>query len=186
MAVFTKNAIIQSFLKLLNEKRLDRITVKDIVVDCGVSRKTFYYYFDDIYDLLEKVLEDLKRESVEKITNFESFEAELMKLAEFVMNNKKAVYHIYNSVSREKLEDYLYESSLPIIESTIKKKVENIKYFEDDVDILSRVCANAFTSCMLRWMKDGMSADFEHELKRIALMFEDSLQYALIRAANQK
>ena len=49
---FTRDAIKDSFIKMLGEKRLDHITVKDSVVDCGVSRKTFYYYFEDIYDLL--------------------------------------------------------------------------------------------------------------------------------------
>ena len=48
MANFTKAAIMESFLRLLNEKKFDKITIKDIVSDCGVSRKTFYYYFEDI------------------------------------------------------------------------------------------------------------------------------------------
>ena len=41
MAQFTKQAIINSFLKLLEEMPLDKITVKDIVEDCGVNRNTF-------------------------------------------------------------------------------------------------------------------------------------------------
>ena len=97
MANFTKKAITDSFLKLLNEKKFDKITIKDIVSDCGVSRKTFYYYFEDIYDLLGKYLADLTEESVKNIDNVESFEAELLKLMDFVMQNKRAVYHIYNS-----------------------------------------------------------------------------------------
>lgn len=43
MAQFTKQAIINSFLKLLEETPLDKITVKDIVEDCGINRNTFYY-----------------------------------------------------------------------------------------------------------------------------------------------
>ena len=45
MPQFTKAAIIKSFSKLLDQKSFEKITVKDIVEDCGVNRKTFYYYF---------------------------------------------------------------------------------------------------------------------------------------------
>lgn len=41
MANFTKKAIRDSFVKLLNEKPISQITVKDIVEDCGVNRNTF-------------------------------------------------------------------------------------------------------------------------------------------------
>ena len=47
MASFTKKAIRDSFVKLLNEKSLSQITIRDIVDDCGVNRNTFYYYYQD-------------------------------------------------------------------------------------------------------------------------------------------
>lgn len=186
MAQFTKKAITDTFLELLNEKRLDRITVKDIVTKCGVSRKTFYYYFDDIYDLLEKNLEDLKQESIAKIDDISSLEAELLHLAEFVINNKKAVYHIYNSVSRDKLEDYLYESALPVITETMNKRLEKSNYSKEDIEIFSKVCANTFTGCALRWIKEGMAADFEIILKKIADFIDDALDSAVIKAENNQ
>ena len=48
----TKEVFAESLKKMLENKRLEYITVKDIVEDCGVSRQAFYYHFDDIYDLL--------------------------------------------------------------------------------------------------------------------------------------
>ena len=44
LANFTQKAIRASFIKLLNQKPLSQITIKDIVDDCGVNRNTFYYY----------------------------------------------------------------------------------------------------------------------------------------------
>lgn len=175
MANFTKQAITDSFLKLLNEKKFDKITIKDIVSDCGVSRKTFYYYFEDIYDLLGKYLTDLTEESVKNIDSVQSFEHQLINLMEFVLQNKRAVYHIYNSVSRERLEDYLYESSLPVMKATIEKKLEGHKLNTKDADILSKVCANAFTGSVLRWIKDGMPDEFEEMVKLVSLLFDNAL-----------
>jgi AcrR family transcriptional regulator len=60
---FTKKAILESFLRLAEKKPIDKITVRDIVDDCGVNRNTFYYYFQDIY----AVLEDLCRSVVNRI-----------------------------------------------------------------------------------------------------------------------
>ncbi len=58
MSDLTKRAIKTSFLKLLNAKMLDKITVKDIVEDCGINRNTFYYHFEDVYALLQEIFED--------------------------------------------------------------------------------------------------------------------------------
>ena len=59
MPPFTKKAIIESFLHLAERKPPDKITVRDIVDDCGVNRNTFYYYFQDIYAVLEELCEGI-------------------------------------------------------------------------------------------------------------------------------
>ena len=55
MSSFTKKAILESFLHLVGKKNFDKITVRDIVDDCGVNRNTFYYYFQDIYAVVEEI-----------------------------------------------------------------------------------------------------------------------------------
>ena len=45
MPNFTKIAIQQSFLRLLSQRPITKITVKDIVEDCGINRNSFYYHF---------------------------------------------------------------------------------------------------------------------------------------------
>ncbi|MBR5944301.1 MAG: TetR family transcriptional regulator, partial [Lachnospiraceae bacterium] len=52
MANFTQKAIKESFIKLLNEKPLNKISVKDIVEECGINRNSFYYHFQDIPTLI--------------------------------------------------------------------------------------------------------------------------------------
>ena len=55
MPSFTKKAIVESFLHIIGKKPLEKITVRDVVDDCGINRNTFYYYFQDIYAVLEEV-----------------------------------------------------------------------------------------------------------------------------------
>lgn len=53
MSEITKKALVSSLIALCDEKKLNKITVQDIVNKCGVNRNTFYYHFADIYDLLD-------------------------------------------------------------------------------------------------------------------------------------
>ena len=58
MANFTRKAIKETFLKLLNQRPLNQITVKDIVEDCGINRNSFYYHFEDLPALVEEIVEE--------------------------------------------------------------------------------------------------------------------------------
>ena len=55
MPSFTKEAILKAFLHIAAKKPIEKITVRDIVDECGVNRNTFYYYFQDIYAVLEEL-----------------------------------------------------------------------------------------------------------------------------------
>ena len=55
MAKFTKKAIMLSLLELLKTKSIDKVTVKDICDECEINRNTFYYYYKDIYDVLNSI-----------------------------------------------------------------------------------------------------------------------------------
>ena len=48
----TKEILSESFLELINEKRISKITINDITSNCGMTPPTFYNYFKDKYDLI--------------------------------------------------------------------------------------------------------------------------------------
>ena len=52
MPVDMKAKIAQTLYELLKHKSLDKITVKELVDTCNISRQSFYYHFQDIYDLV--------------------------------------------------------------------------------------------------------------------------------------
>lgn len=51
----TKQDLIDAFWFLYCEKRIEKITIKEITVKAGYNRSTFYEYFTDIYDVLEQI-----------------------------------------------------------------------------------------------------------------------------------
>ena len=57
MAAFTKLVIMRVFENLLSVKPLEKITVKDITDQCGISRNTFYYHYQDIYQVFKAYID---------------------------------------------------------------------------------------------------------------------------------
>ena len=55
MPMDMKAKIGETLSQLLCRKPLDKITVKELVDTCGISRQTFYYHFQDIYEVIELI-----------------------------------------------------------------------------------------------------------------------------------
>lgn len=122
MASFTQKAIRDSFVKLLNERPLNQITVRDIVDDCGINRNTFYYYFQDLPQLLETIADEKAERIIQKYPTVESIEDCLNAAIGFALENRTAVMHIYHSINRDIYEQYLWR----ICEHTVTTYVDGI------------------------------------------------------------
>lgn len=55
----TRQNLIDAFWSLYCEKRIEKITVKEITQKAGYNRGTFYEYFTDVYDMLEQIEQSL-------------------------------------------------------------------------------------------------------------------------------
>lgn len=56
MPVCVKRLIMEKFEEIARVKPIDRITVTELVRACGISRQTFYYHYQDIWDVVEAAL----------------------------------------------------------------------------------------------------------------------------------
>ena len=59
---YTREVIRKSFLELLKEKPAAKITVKELCEKSGINRSTFYKHYADVYDLMEKLEEEILEE----------------------------------------------------------------------------------------------------------------------------
>ena len=59
---YTKKIIKDTFIKLLSEKDIKKVTVSEICKLADVNRATFYRYYLDVYDLLDHIEEDFINE----------------------------------------------------------------------------------------------------------------------------
>ncbi|GKS81743.1 hypothetical protein LPAF129_14290 [Ligilactobacillus pabuli] len=63
----TYDALIQSFLSLLQEKNLDKITVNAICEQAQVRRPTFYKHFKDKYDFIQFVFISVQEDTLSEV-----------------------------------------------------------------------------------------------------------------------
>ena len=101
MANFTKQAIKASFMKLLNQKPLSKISVRDIVEDCGINRNSFYYHFQDIPSLLGEIVTEQTDELIRQYPTISSMEECFSVAFHTARENRRAVMHIFNSANRD-------------------------------------------------------------------------------------
>ena len=168
---YTKEAIKEAFIDLLNERPLNKISVKSIVDRCNVSRNTFYYHFQDIPKLLEEIIIEAANTMIRENSTMISMGKCIETAYDFAQRNKKAVYHIYHSIDRGAYEDFLmrmcdHTAHILVEEMAAGKDVSA----EDRESIAYFVKCQFFGLCM-DWTKGGMSDNIVEEYNRMIALF---------------
>ena len=118
----TKQALEESLKHMLLKKPLDKITIRDITEDCGISRMAFYYHFQDIYDLVEwSCIEDATKALQGKKT-YETWQEGLLQIFEAVLENKPFILNAYRCISREQMERFLYQLTYGLLRGVVDEQ----------------------------------------------------------------
>ena len=166
MSSFTETAIKSSFLKLLDQKPLSSITVKDIVEDCGINRNSFYYHYHDIPSLLEEMITDEATKITSEYRTFDSIEDCLAATVDFALEHRRAVLHIYTSISRDVYEDYLWKILMHLITEHFDMLCKDIKVKDEDREIIVSATVCQCFGMIIKWMREGMTDDIRSRFAR--------------------
>lgn len=183
MPSFTRKAIIESFLKLLNQKPLNQITVKDIVEDCGINRNSFYYHFEDLPTLVETIVREDADRIIAEHAAATSLEECLDIALDFAMKNRKAVLHIQNSASSATYMQYLDRVSSHVVEEYIDTVLADVPAKEEDKALLVHYYKCEFMGQIQDWLNSGMKYDIRGQFHRLCQLFEGAAQTAFRRSA---
>ena len=139
MAQETKNAIRRAFIRLLNERPIDKISIKDIAETGAVNRNTFYYYYADIYALVEDIFEMEAADFLTKMRRYESWQEAFLDATDFAMQNKRAVFHLYNSANQGTLRRYYHKVILGAMMTYVQGQAEGLTVQEEDIRVLAEI-----------------------------------------------
>ncbi len=179
MSQFTKKAIIDAFTELIGERSFDKITVKDIVTRCGVNRNTFYYYFEDIYALVDELFQLETQKILGGGGDFSSWQEAFLKGVAFARENKQGIYHLYKSISREQVENYLNRVSYNNIYNFVVKETAGIDADQRDLELISSFYTHALLGMVLEWLNGGMKTDPSGDIERLAVLLDGNIRLSV-------
>ncbi|MCM1133662.1 MAG: TetR/AcrR family transcriptional regulator [Ruminococcus flavefaciens] len=165
MAGFTKQAIRNSCIKLLNQKAYHQLTVKDIVEDCGINRNSFYYHYQDLPSLIEEIITDEADKLIRNYSRIESIEEGLNTAISFALENKRAVLHIHNSANREMYEQYLWKICGHVAETYINTAFSEYNISDDNKRVIINFHKCECFGLIMDWLNSGMKKDIMQDLK---------------------
>lgn len=181
MANDTKKAIYYTFIDLLSTKPFDKITIRDIVEACGINRNTFYYYYSDIYDLLEEIFTNKINEMIEAHKSGKSWVTSFIKIANEAYEHKKMIYNICSSRSYEYLENYMYRACNQVVVEVVRNIAEDMNVPDADIEFIASFYEYGFVGVLSEWFKTGMRED-PLELASQLWLVVDNMRYALKRS----
>ena len=174
MANFTKKAITASFLSLLQKNRFNKITVAMICEDCGISRRTFYNHFEDLYALLDYIIEsevDTVLKS-NKTKDAEKVAETLVAFGKVAADNKKAIYNLFDSMDGEEFRSYVKKMAEAFVES-FTGEAEN-----DFGQIRQHFYTLGVKSFLMEWLRSGMDTSPEDMALALRMILESSDLYS--------
>lgn len=172
-----KPAMINSFKDLLNKKSIDKVTVKDVCIHCGVNRQTFYYYFKDIIDILNfTIVEELYAEIAQNRT-FETWEGGFLATMNYLKKNSTMIFHICKSSYWSEVKVYFIDFSNKLLHYVVKECESNmgVKLQEKDRDFIVNFYRHVFNGLMMDWVCDGMKEEPKVILDKLLLMITGSI-----------
>ena len=180
-----RTAIMESLMKLLDEHPLNKITVRDIVEDCGINRNTFYYHFEDISAVIEAVIHEEVDRIMEDYRDISSMEECFEAALRLGHDHRNAIYNIYNSSNRDFLERRLMEICRYVSSQFVDRSAEgrDIRPLDRDIIIHSYQCE--FFGYIIDWLNSGMDAGAEARFKRLCELRAGSTAAMLERSQIQ-
>ena len=165
MSQTTKWAMAMALKRIMTQKPLSKITIADITEACGINRMTFYYHFQDIFDLIDWICQEEGAKAIQGRKNYKTWQEGFLALCCATRENRAFVEGVYHSIQREKIENYLCRVVYDLL-------FENKQYIAD-------FYKHGFVGIILEWVKCGMKEDPKIFVSRVSQMIHGQLLLAI-------
>lgn len=146
-----KNIIAEAARRLVVEKKVKKLTVKDIVEECGITRQTFYYHFDDIPDLFRWILKRGSEQLLQECVEQNNSEKMLRYLFLILINARPFMHQGMSSGYGEELEQIARETFYGFVEQAALEGGLYRDYSSRDARLLIRYHSGAVFELMRNW-----------------------------------
>lgn len=152
--------IAKKFELLLQKKDGDKITVKDIVDTCGISRQAFYYHFEDIQAVLEWNFENKLNEVLGKCDFSQEPRQAIALLLQEIWDKKRYIKRMKDSKNMDRLLKMLTDVIRQYLEELVNRNQEHISLPLREITMLLDFYASGIAGYMIQRVED-ISFDYE-------------------------
>lgn len=181
---FTKRLLTQSLKKLMSEKPLEKISIREITEDSGLNRQTFYYHFSDIYDQLQWMYKD------EAVKLFEQYEGEnlwqegLLNFFNYVKDNKDVWDCLLKSPWRDRLIGLFYDDIHDIVKHTVSTFADRLGANDKYKEMLTQYYVISFGSMIENWVYGYVKESPEELVEFFDTIIQDQMKGTAMRYRN--
>ncbi len=186
MPGFTRQAIRNSFIKLINERPIAQITVKDIVEDCGINRNSFYYHYQDLPSMIEEIVLEEANEIIRQHPTVDSLEEGLDAAISFALENRRAALHLYHSSSRDIYEQYLWRVCEHVVAAYINTAFSEYPIAGRDKEIIIRYYKWICFGAVVDWLNNGMKDDVQAIFRRMSRLKKGMTEEMIRRSISEE
>ncbi len=183
----TKRTFAASLKTFMMKKPLSKITVSEIIADCGVNRKTFYYHFEDIYALLKWMLEEEAIEVVKQFDLLVDYREAVLFVMHYVRKNKHLLCCAYDSMGRDEMKRFFYADFIGITRKVVQNTEQQLGLRVDDQfrKFLAHFYTEAVAGLLIDDITDKDGHDPEMAVDYFALVLKNSLPSVLTSAESR-
>ncbi|CAM4476423.1 TetR-like C-terminal domain-containing protein [Paenibacillus typhae] len=178
-SLLTKRALACSLKQLMEHTPLNKITVKLLVENCGLNRQTFYYHFQDIFELLGWIYQTEAVESIARYRSYSTWTDGFYRIFCYIENNKTFCCNTLDSLGRSHLDTYLYEVTSDLVMGVLQELSAGMEVSGEDKAFIANFYTLAFTGLIIQWMRSGMKEQPKHMIEQLSVMIEGNFTQAL-------
>ena len=154
MPVNMKNMIAETFLTMTREKNIDKITVRELVEKCGISRQTFYYHFQDIWEVIEWSMEQVLQEALERTLKAETPEAGIRVFLSMAVEGHELIQKLLSSQRREYVERLFIRGVESYLREVLQYKAPDMTFRYSDMEVALHFYAYGIVGVLLEHCGD--------------------------------
>ncbi len=158
----TRKTLAEALKRAMARKPFAKITVSELIRDANVNRKTFYYHFTDIYDLLRWVLEEEIADVLEHLKKAD-YEDALHIMLDYVEENDHMLNCALDALGREGLRHFFCGEFQEVLDSLVSAAEQRVGVTVDPEyrSFLMRFYEEALVGLLVEWIRDRERSDRE-------------------------
>ena len=176
----TKERIAAAFKKLMIQGPFDGITITDITDECGLNRLTFYYHFQDKYDLMSWIFYKEIIEPLKGNVNADNW-ADMLYSALKTLKDDSDFYCSSITYDRVELRTYIYDVSEEIMSDVIHDITKEVDVAEEEIEFMSKFFSHGLAGMLFDWISSGMIEDPRDIVKNAVCVVDNCKLYGFAK-----